>query len=110
VADIDSRTAHDDECSCMVTAIIYVHDRNHNPVKNVTVSGRWSTGVTGSCKKKTDNSGMCEMQLSIPSYHGTVNFSVTNLTGPAPYDASYNHDPDTSGNNYSNGTTITINH
>ena len=84
---------------------ITVHDSNHSPVANATVSGSWSTGGTGSCT--TNGSGECAVPRStIPKNTASVIFTVVNVRhATLTYTSPDNHDPDGD----SNGTTITVN-
>ena len=41
------------------TVSVLVHDSNENPLSNVTVSGTWSDGASGSGTCVTDGSGNC---------------------------------------------------
>jgi dipeptidyl aminopeptidase/acylaminoacyl peptidase len=81
-----------------------VHDSNHSPVANATVSGSWSSGGTGSCT--TSGSGQCAMSMStIPKKTASATFTVVNVTHATfTYKSADNHDPDGD----SNGTVITL--
>jgi hypothetical protein len=86
---------------------VTVHDSNHAPVANATVSGSWSGGATGSASCTTDAAGRCSVTKGgIKKAQTTVTFSVTGV-GPASlnYSAGANHDSDGD----SNGTAIVIN-
>jgi len=85
-------------------ATITIHDSNHSPVANATVSGSWSSGGTGSCT--TSGSGQCAVSKStIPKSTGSVTFTVGNVThATLTYNSAQNHDPDGD----SNGTLITL--
>jgi Bacterial Ig domain len=88
------------------TVVVTVHDASHNPVANVTVSGQWSGGYSGSASCVTNSSGQCSASTgNISSKKTSVTFMVTNLSLPAAvYNSASNHDPDGD----SNGTVITI--
>lgn len=89
------------------TVTITVHDAAHNPIANVTVSGNWSGGFTGSASCVTNASGQCSVTTgTIPKTKASVTFTVSNLTANGyTYQSSSNHDP----GGDSNGTTITVN-
>ncbi len=80
-------------------ATITVHDANHNPVANATVSGGWSSGTSGTCT--TASNGTCAMTTNLnKSRFSSVTFTVNNIThATLVYDASKNEV----------GTSITIN-
>ena len=81
-----------------------VHDSNHSPVANATVSGSWSSNETGSCT--TNGSGQCAVSKpTIPKNTRSVTFTVVNVThAMRTYNSADNHDPDGDGN----GTLITL--
>jgi Tol biopolymer transport system component len=81
-----------------------VHDSNHGPVANASVSGSWSSGGTGSCT--TNGSGQCAVSKSTISKNTrSVTFTVVNVTHAAlTYNSADNQDPDGD----SNGTLITL--
>jgi len=83
---------------------ITVHDSNHRPVANATVSGSWSSGGSGSCT--TNGTGQCAVSRStIPKSTRSVTFTVVSVThATLTYNAPDNHDPDGD----SNGTVITL--
>jgi subtilisin family serine protease len=84
---------------------ITVHDQNHMPVANVTVTGTFANGLTltGACK--TNSAGTCGFGSNYASSGSSGTFTVTNLALSAyVYLPGRNHDPDGD----SNGTTITI--
>jgi PKD repeat protein len=103
VGDLD-RTITNQGGTWTATVTITVHDSNHSPVANATVSASWSSGGTASCT--TSGSGQCAVSKSgIPKKTGSVTFTVVNVTGPGlTYDAAANHDPDGD----SNGTSIAV--
>jgi PKD domain/WD40-like Beta Propeller Repeat/Abnormal spindle-like microcephaly-assoc'd, ASPM-SPD-2-Hydin len=103
VGDLD-RAVTNQGSTWTAIATITVHDKNHSPVANATVSGSWSSGATGSCT--TNAGGQCAAPRStIPKSTGSVIFTVANVThATITYNSSDNHDPD----GESNGTTITV--
>ena len=86
--------------------IIIVHDANHNPVANATVSGTWSNGISGTASCTTGSNGQCTVTISdISKGQSSVTFTVNNVTrASSTYTSTSNHDPDGS----SNGTSINI--
>jgi len=85
---------------------ITVHDANHNPVANATVSGSWSNGITGTASCTTGTNGQCSVSISnISNGSHSVTFTVNNVTRAAStYTSATNHDPDGG----SNGTSIVV--
>jgi hypothetical protein len=83
---------------------ITLHDSNHGPVANSTVSGSWSIGGTASCT--TDGTGRCFVSRSaIPRNTKSVVFTIVNATNSTfLYRSADNHDPDRD----SNGTSVTV--
>ena len=90
--------------SWTASVTVRVHNANHGPVANATVSGSWSIGGTGSCT--TDSSGQCILsRTTIPRKTQSVMFTIFNVTkSPYLYSQVDNHDPD----GESNGTSITV--
>ncbi len=88
------------------SVLVLVHDAGHNPVANVTVSGKWSGGYKGNAQCVTASNGACTLTTgSIRRTASSVTFKVNNLARTGyTYTASANHDPDGD----SNGTTITV--
>lgn len=89
------------------TVTITVHDSTHNPVANITVTGDWSGGTTGTSTCVTGSNGQCSVTSSnMNSKKPSTTFTVTSLTGTGyTYDSGANHDPDGD----SDGTSITVN-
>lgn len=89
-----------------VTTTITVHDANHNPVSNATVTGTWSNGASGTATCTTGSNGQCTVTKSdISKGRSSVTFTVNNVTRAAStYTAANNHDPDGG----SNGTRIVV--
>jgi len=85
---------------------ITVHDANHNPLANATVTGNWSNGVTGTATCTTGSNGQCNVSKSgISNGRSSVTFTVGNVTrSNFTYASTSNHDPDGS----SNGTRIVV--
>src|SRR5688500_384922 len=85
---------------------ITVHDANHNPLANVTVSGKWSNGASGTATCTTGSDGMCSVSKSgIRSGKSSVTFTVNKVTRASyTYASASNHDPDGS----STGTMIVV--
>ena len=88
------------------TVTITVHDANHNPLANVTVTGRWSNGTTGTASCTTGSNGQCSVsKAAIGGGKNKVTFTVNNLARNGfSYASASNHDPDGS----SNGTRIVV--
>ena len=103
IGDLD-RASTSQSGSWTGRATIAVHDDNHNPVANATVSGSWGTSGAGSCT--TSASGQCTAsQPGIPMKTANVTFTVVNVThATMTYKPTNNHDPDAD----SNGTTISV--
>jgi len=86
---------------------VMVHDHNHNPVANATVSGSWSNGYSGSAQCVTDSVGSCIVATGYIWWNkANVTFTVSNVSYPSSftYDPVENHDPDKD----SNGTSIIV--
>jgi hypothetical protein len=85
---------------------VLVHDAAHNPVANVTVSGAWSHGASGSSQCVTGSDGNCTLTKgSLRRNVSSVTFTVQNLAkSGSTYNSSANHDPDGD----SNGTMIIV--
>jgi calcineurin-like phosphoesterase family protein len=88
------------------TVTLTVHDANHNPVANATVSGNWSNGASGTATCTTGSNGQCNVSKSgISNGTSSVTFTVNNVTRTNfTYTSTSNHDPDGS----SNGTRIVV--
>ena len=86
--------------------LITVHDVSEEaPIQGVTVSGDWSNGANGGGSCTTDSSGICSISRNnLKNNVGSIDFTITDLSGAFPYQSSANHDPD----NDSNGTTILV--
>lgn len=85
---------------------IEVHDTNHGPVSDATVSGTWSNGYSGSAECTTDGNGRCTISTgSIWRSHSSATFTVDDVTHTTlSYQPASNHDPDAD----SDGTTIVV--
>ena len=104
VGDLDGSSTGSGKWTATVT--ITVHDANHNPVANATVSGNWSNGTSGSSSCTTGSNGSCTVSKSdLRRGKNSVTFTVNNVTRSAStYNSGNNHDPDGG----SNGTRIVI--
>src|SRR5262249_30983014 len=104
IGDLDgTRTNQQNTWTAVVT--ITLHDSNHGPVANATVSGSWSLGGTASCT--TDSTGRCFVSKSAISRNTkSVVFTIVNATTNSTflYTSADNHDPDAD----SNGTSVTV--
>jgi hypothetical protein len=105
VGDLDA-TSTKQGGTWTATVTITVHDANHNPVANATVSGSWSNGASGTISCITGSNGQCIVNKSnISNGKHSVTFTVNNVTRAAStYASANNHDPDGS----SNGTRIVV--
>ena len=106
IGDLDgSSTNQGGNWTAIVT--ITVHDANHNPVANVTVTGTWSNGASGTASCTTDSNGQCNVsKANISNGNHVVTFTVNNATRTGfTYIPGSNHDPDGG----STGTRIDIN-
>ena len=85
---------------------ISIHDTDHNPVANATVTGRWSNGANGTASCTTASNGQCAVTKSnLSTGRSSATFSVSNVTHPNyTYTSASNHDPDSG----STGTRITV--
>ncbi|MGD8793087.1 MAG: PKD domain-containing protein [Anaerolineae bacterium] len=88
------------------TVTVTVHDAQHGPVGDATVSGTWLNGASGSGACTTSAGGQCTITLAgIHVKVESVDFRVDSLDHSTyTYDAPANHDPDGD----SDGTTITV--
>ena len=105
VGDMDgSSTQQGSKWTATVT--ITIHDANHNPVANATVSGKWSNGASGTASCTTGSNGQCSVNKSgIGNGKSRVTFTVNNVTRASyTFESASNHDPDGS----SNGTRIVV--
>jgi len=83
---------------------IMVHDGNHNPLSDATVSGEFS-GEIWSWECTTDSSGQCTIESDWIWSESSVTFTVRDVYHPDyPYEPDNNHDPDGD----SDGTVITV--
>jgi serine protease AprX len=83
-----------------------VHDANHNPVTDATVSGSWSGGYSGSGECTTGSGGRCSVSSGyIWRGNSSTTFTVDSVTHATfTYEPANNHDPDGD----SDGTSITV--
>ncbi|HEX9839541.1 MAG TPA: Ig-like domain-containing protein, partial [Anaerolineales bacterium] len=99
IGDLDgTSTKQGNKWTANVT--ITVHDTNHNPVANATVTGNWSNGATGTASCTTGSNGQCSVNKSgIRGGKSSVTFTVNNVTrSNYTYASASNHDPDGSSN------------
>jgi hypothetical protein len=104
IGDLDGSSTGQNKWTATVT--ITVHDSNHNPVANATVSGNWSNGASGTSSCTTNSSGQCTVtKTNIRRGRNSVTFTINNITRASfTYASANNHDPDGG----SNGTRIVI--
>ena len=99
VGDLDSSSTPGSKNRWNAAVSILVHDESENPLSDVTVSGTWSSGASGSSSCVTDGSGVCtinkdKIKISVSS----VTFTLDGLTHPSSqYQPADNHDPDGDG-------------
>jgi hypothetical protein len=105
VGDLDGASTRQSN-KWTATVTVTVHDANHNPVANATVTGAWSNGATGTASCTTGSNGQCNVSKSGIRYgKSSVTFTVNNVTRTNyTYASASNHDPDGS----SNGTRIVV--
>ena len=103
IGDLDGISTNQ-KGSWTASVTVRVDNANHVPVANVTVSGSWSIGGTGSCT--TDGIGQCTLsRTTIPRKTQSVMFTIVNVTKSTYlYTSVDNHDPDGD----SNGTRVTV--
>jgi hypothetical protein len=105
VGDLDgSSTLQNNRWTANVT--ITVHDANHNPVANATISGSWSNGASGTASCTTTSNGQCSVSINgISKGQNSVTFTVNNISrASSTYTSANNHDPEGD----SNGTRIVV--
>ena len=82
-----------------------IHDENHNPAADVTVTGEWSDATTGTASGITGSDGTVTFSTGNMPGGTSVTFTVTDVTHDIlTYDSTSNHDPEGD----SDGTIITI--
>jgi hypothetical protein len=63
------------------TVTIAVHDANHAPLADVTVSGLWSGGTKGSDSCITNSNGQCDItKQNVKGSASSVTLTIDNLT------------------------------
>jgi hypothetical protein len=104
VSDLDGAGVAGRRWEAWVT--ITVEDTYANPVSGATVTGDWSSGVSGSGSCMTNASGQCSVALTnIKSNNSSVTFTVTKVEHAwYTYDPASNTDPDGD----SDGTVIVV--
>jgi hypothetical protein len=104
IGDLDGTSSGSGRWTATVT--ITLHDANHNPVANATVSGNWSNGASGTGSCTTNSNGQCSVSKNdIARAKSSVTFTVNNVSRSGfTYNSNNNHDPDGS----SNGTRIVV--
>ena len=107
VGDLDgSKTLQGLSSNWTAQVTITIHDSNHDPVSNATVSGNWSGGASGSASCTSDGTGKCTVSKGgLKRATNSVTLSVSGVSlAPLTYSSIANHDPDGD----SNGTSITV--
>jgi subtilisin family serine protease len=106
VGDLDGVKSSQNRNFWWASVTALVHDGDHQPVANATVSGAWSGGASGTGSCLTDASGQCTvLSPKVPASAGSVTFAVTDVAHASlAYDAGLNHDPDGD----CDGTTILV--
>jgi chitinase len=105
VADLDASLLVERKHWWKSAVNVAVRDNSGDPVAAAAVKGKWSSGVTGTCK--TNSTGRCAFppQSFAKKDYPKVTFAVTRIShGSFSYAAADNRDPD--GDN--DGTAITI--
>lgn len=106
VSDLDGSSIKTSRSRWRATVTITVLNDLGNIVANVSITGNWSGGYSGTGTCITDSSGWCSVvtgNISIKSANTT--FSATNISASGlSYNAAANSDPDGD----SNGTSITV--
>ncbi len=106
IGDIDGATTNKKGNKWQAEVTFAVHDSGDGPAANVTVSGNWSNGASGSGSCSTGGPNTCTVTKGgLKGNVSSVTFTVTSVTG-APYDGGVNHDPEGD----SDGTVIVVNH
>lgn len=106
VGDMDGTSWKLNKKKWKASVTIAVHDADHDPVVNATISGSWSGGYSSSASCTTDGSGQCSVTTGVISTKKSgVTFTVNSVShGTFTYQPSDNHDPDGD----SNGSQITV--
>lgn len=105
VGDLDGAgTRQGNKWTANVT--VTVHDANHRPLPNVTITGKWSNGASGNGTCITNSNGQCTISKSgLRNGKNRVTFIVKNIVGSSfVYTSTSDHDPDGS----SNGTSVVV--
>ena len=103
VGDLDAYADPAPKGLFAVHVTITVHDKEHRPVANATVNGRWSTAAEASCT--TGSAGECAVWAPVLVKRGaTISFSVQSAAHVMYVYFLTNHDPDGD----SDGTTIVL--
>jgi hypothetical protein len=108
IGDLDGE-ATSDKNNWRATITILVHDNEHSPVADATVSGTWTAGASGTagCTTTTNGSGVCTVTSRwVAKNVGAITFTVASVGDTLPYEAADNHDDPDDGD--SDGTTITV--
>lgn len=107
VGDLDGTSLWNGKNTWTATVTITIHDADHNPVANASVSGAWSGGASGTASCTTGADGQCSVTSTKINQKksATVTFTVEGVTHASlSYQPADNHDPDGD----SDGTSITI--
>ena len=104
VADLDGETTSRQK-HWRVSVASRILDDTKAPVKDATVQGRWSNGLSGTASCSTDQQGWCKVSAKVPANTPSVRFTVEDVAHAIlGYDAGSNDDPDGD----SDGTVITV--
>lgn len=92
--------------SWTATVTILAHSAGHSPLDSATVTGSWSSGVSGTATCVTNTSGSCQISVSLATKTTpSVTFTVNAVSSAgAVYAPADNHDPD----GETNGTTLAV--
>ncbi len=105
VGDLDSKARLAPSGNWRALVRVMVHDQDHVPLANATVTGTWSGGIPGTNTCTTDSRGWCVVHRKMHGTMTSVSFTVDDVDLPGYlYVPGDNHDPDGD----SDGTTIVI--
>jgi hypothetical protein len=106
VSDLDGIANTVSSKRWMASVYIHVRDNTNNAISNVTISGNWSGGYSGSAACITNGAGYCSISSGqIRNRNNNATFTVSNISHwQLSYSPSDNSDPDGD----SNGTRIVV--
>ena len=106
IADLDATTSWISSSSWKATITITVRDDQGNLVQNATISGLWTSGLSGSFDCTTTENGQCDLHAGdLPDDEDQLKLEIINVTHAMLYYVDdHNDDPDDD----SNGNNMTI--